>query len=517
MIDLRRKKRMDIVRNSRYKHLSKTQNLDDANKIENEEDEMFLKGSTQHPFPTQLSHLEKVPDAQRILNTMKDVKNHQLDPKELRVSLDVIQKGSRFERHRGIMFLRVLLQNNPKVLVQKVIDANGVVLLRNLARDSTELHLRFEALGCLKCLLLGNKEQVSLILEKGILGLFNDVLVEAYPQMKNNALEGLINVLDCDPKFRAIVLEEDLADTLADVLAKRKFIETSELVVECFVRILHPREKDESLKIMKKPVKSIISFFVKCTNDHTKGRCLFAIYKYCRDSLLPFFLDDNFLETMKIFYEKLERDYTKHAIFREEELLSTNSIIAMITAGDDFDTAKILNTGFMPTIARVFQIEHQKCRKKVLWILTNFAVGTSGQISYILENKLLFETLVDIVYSPNVELSHEALWVLASMTRGCNDRQLRFLLDQNLLGIFKEFLLIDQKGDIVLLIIEAINYVLDRADLFKSEQVSSKGVLEMMGELGFDEVITGLQRHESEEVYEKCLEVMEKYFELEEY
>ena len=471
---------------------------------------------TENGFPIGQSHLVKVKDAQRIMKILTDINGINPDPANLKGYLELIRTGDRLQKHKAIIYLRKLLSDKNKLPIQETIDCNGVPLLIQLAKDTSELHLRLEATWCLANLVSGTTQQTLALINKNIIQIFEEILNDQSPQIVEQAIWGLGNIIGDSVELRQLVVKSGVLNKLIIILAQNKSMNIQKHIIWCLSNALRIKPKKEAYVTMKNSVIALISAFNSYADQEIKTDCLFGVSEYCKPNLLTYFTDDLFLESLRKFYQHL---YTMKPTYAEikPEISAIHKIIGNITNGDDFDTGKVIDQGFLKDLCVLLKTEDDMCKREICWILSNIAAGTSGQIDSLLNEPNLFDNLVNLLYNSKKEIQREALWAICNMTKNCNNLQLNYLIQHNIFMVFKEFLNKDKDTKIIILILEAIPNMIDRSMEENPTEGGQSHLIDVMYDCGIADIISDLQRHESDHVYDKALGILEKYFELEEY
>ena len=514
MVSIRRENRRDAIKNARYqnnlKNMARQQNLRPG--------QIPIQIPTvTGEFPANLSHLKKVKEAHRIhqiITSLQDVKVH---PSELPVLLSKLQDGSRLVRHEAIIRLRKLLSIRQGLPIQETIDLNGVPMLIEMAQDSSELHIRLEATWCLANLVSGSSQQTNTMVQKDIIGLFQTILNDPYPQIVEQAIWGLGNIIGDCVSFRNKVVKAKVLPHLIKLLEKFKnFQNVRKNIIWCLSNACRIRPNKEKIEKMERSIDTLIHAFNTYEEIDVKNDCLLGFSEYCRSKFLKKFLHETFLANLKAFYQYLYST-CNNFIEIKTDISAIHKIIGNITNGDDFDTNKILETGFLFDLNRMLLAEDPLCKREICWILSNIGAGTSGQIQSLLAEPNLFDNLIGLLSQPQRHIQREALWTICNMTRHCNQEQLKFLISNNILSVFAELIGMEKDVKMIVLVLEALPNMFDRGKETFVDEHGNNGLVDLVFDCGLADKIQELQRHPSDHIYEKVISILEQYFDLEEF
>jgi hypothetical protein len=516
MVNIRRSDRKDIIRNNRFKNVMKITGQEVVNPTTVMTSEGLMMNHSLSGFPPGLSHLEKVKDSQRIYKMLQEIENFEPNIENLKNFIELIKNGDRLQKHQSIIYLRKLLSNQKNLPIQETIDLNGVPLLIEIAKDTSELHLRLEATWCLANLVSGTTQQTMGLINKNIIQIFEEILKDPYNQIVEQAIWGLGNIIGDSVELRNKVVKTNVLNKLILMLRQNRGFNVQKHIIWCISNSLRIRPRNEPYAERKNCVAALISAFQAYNEVDIKQDCLFGVSEYCKTNLLIYFTDEKFMSSLRQYYQYVYQQTVEYSEMKPQ-ISAIHKIIGNITNGDDFDTDKIIDQGYLKDLCIMLCVDDDMCKREICWILSNIAAGTENQIGSLLNEPNLFDNLVNLLYKSKKEIQREALWVICNMTKNCNKNQLNYLIQNNIFSVFKSFLGLDQDMKMVVLILEAIPNMLSRSIDDNSPKDIQSPLIDVMYDCGIADIISELQRHENDIVYEKSLHILETYFELEEY
>lgn len=518
MVDIRRNNRKDAIRNARFRNVLKATDQDPSRTHTAPNPGLAQTPSPPNndaQDPDSLCHLAKVKDAQRILKLITDAKQLTPDASRIAEFLDVLRTGQRLPKHQAIIMLRRLLTSQQRLPIQAMIDLNAVPVLIRLARDSSELHLRLEATWCLANLVSGTTQQTWALVKQNVIQVFEAILDDPYPKIVEQAVWGLGNIIGDSVKLRQAVVQRRVLRKLISILNQPHRRSVHKDVVWCLSNALRQKPRKERHTAMKRPVAALIRAFVTHQDADIKRDCLLGVSGHCKSKLLGLYVDERFLDGLREYYRNLCESPDFASV--RPQIKAVHKIIGNITNSNEFDTTQVIRMGYLRDFCAMLRVHPDKCGRDICWILSNIAAGSAAQIAHLLAEPGLFDVLVGLLHASGADVQRETLWVLCNMTKSCSSQQQDYLIERGLLGVFKQFLGPERPQKMVLLILEAIPNVIRRSLVCADSSPKLSPLVEEMYECGLADIICGLQRHKSEKVYRKCVEILESFFELEEY
>ena len=420
-------------------------------------------------------------------------------------------------KHFGVIGIRKYLtnSNNPK---QIIFDQNVVPKLIEFAQNNELSHLQLESTWCLTNLCTDNTENIMKLIQKGIIEIFLFVAQNKFSQISEQAVWGLGNIAgDLDIHCRNKIIRSEnslkiLTNLYLDTKSNEKLKNNIIWVFSNLSRLKKDEDSDNlnDLKMILKPILLILlQKFIKTDQEEIKQECIMGLSPYVKSNLLPTFASLEFLNKLK--------NYLKSQIISQNPKLyiisSILQILGTITSSEENKfTDNILATNFTISLQKLLSCSDKDIQQKVCWIFCNIAIGTESQKLHLISQNGLINNFIELVDKEHNDLGQEALWILCSLCNSKNNDVIIFLININLLRIFKSVLARDGKENkIVILVLEALDFLLK---YFKGCNNLRAFCDRLVGE-GLADKIEELQGSKSETIYLKSLNILESYFEIE--
>ena len=506
MINIRRVNRKNIIQNKRFKNVLRIVNPNKSKELYDNND-----SNSNNAFPDQYSHLNKIRDSQKIYKIIKDMEDPNYKLSSVQKNMEILKHGSRIEKHIAIIEIRIMLTKKDKSFIQEIIDNNGVLILISLAKDTGELHLRLEATWSLANLASGNLFHVQTLISKNIINIFNDILDDEFPQIKEQAIWGLANLVGDSVDVRELIVNSNILNKMTKMLQYAQTLNVQKNLIWCISNALQNKPAKENLNKMKAQVKALILAFNSYDDIEVKSNCVLGFSWYCKSVFLSIFNNHKFLVNIRKFYQTLYK--SNQCLTSYKNIInSIHRILGGITNGDDFDTSSIIDHGFLSDFSIMLNIEDTLFRREICWIISNIAAGTENQISHLLNEPHLFDQIIKLISDSQIKVKREAIWCLCNITKHANLNQIIHLIESNIFEVFVYILEINSSETMIILILEALPNIFECALQYK--KLSFPGVLNLIYDCGLANIIEQLQKHDSDTIYQKALNLLETYFEL---
>lgn len=122
--------------------------------------------------------------------------------------------------------------------------------------------------------------------------------------------------------------------------------------------------------------------------------------------------------------------------------------------------------------------------------------------------------LVQYAHSDNLEIKKEATWALCNATKHASNEQIRFMVQNGLILLFNDLMTLNQRDEILLTVLEAFKFVLDKAEYnIESEQ---NPYVDIVFDIGMVDKIEDMQQHPNTKIYDLSVNLIQSHFDLDE-
>jgi importin subunit alpha-6/7 len=181
-------------------------------------------------------------------------------------------------------------------------------------------------------------------------------------------------------------------------------------------------------------------------------------------------------------------------------------VLGNFVSGNEEQTQEVIDAGVLNVVMNIINGQKKNLRKEMCWLLSNIAAGTQKQITKLVETRYIADMLVTMAVEAEWETRKEAIWAVSNIFTGGTDRCVSLLVNQK--GIDAMVAVLDDTREqrMTLVALDAIDKILAVGE----RNNYSYNIL--LDECGGIEKLELLQHHTDNAVYEKSLEIIERFF-----
>jgi importin subunit alpha-6/7 len=139
--------------------------------------------------------------------------------------------------------------------------------------------------------------------------------------------------------------------------------------------------------------------------------------------------------------------------------------------------------------------------------------GNKEQIQAVIENNII-PPLIQLLANAEFDIRKEAAWAISNATSGGNEQQIKFLVQQGCIRPLCD-LLTGSDPKIVTIALEGLENILKVGDDEARATGAQNQMAVYVSEAEGLTKIEDLQQHSNNDIYEKCIKILETYFGVE--
>ena len=186
-------------------------------------------------------------------------------------------------------------------------------------------------------------------------------------------------------------------------------------------------------------------------------------------------------------------------------------IVGNVISGTDAQTQAAIDAGALKALVPLLQCRARNVRREACWAVSNAAAGTVSQITQLMTVPGLVAAVVSLLKSGEWNVRKEAAWVVSNIATTGTPDHVRQLVAAGMVGPLVDVLQTDD-ARMLCLVLDAIAAVLKVETMALRGGGGECGFIALFEEAGLTTLLEEKQDHDNEDVYNKCVAMIETYF-----
>ena len=189
-------------------------------------------------------------------------------------------------------------------------------------------------------------------------------------------------------------------------------------------------------------------------------------------------------------------------------------LIGNIICGTDSQTQAAIDAGALKALVPLLSSRSRDIRREACWTVSNAAAGTVAQMTQLVAVPGMVAALVSLLRSGEWNVRKEAVWAVSNIATTGTAEHVRQLVAAGVVPPLVDVLNTDD-ARMLCLVLDTVSAML-KVDVMHARSGGGRlGFIELFEEAGLTNLLEEKQDHENEDVYKKCVALIEAHFSAE--
>ncbi|XP_037075204.1 importin subunit alpha-4-like [Pollicipes pollicipes] len=397
-------------------------------------------------------------------------------------------------RLAAVQAIRKLLSSDKNPPIDALVQGGVLPVLVHCLQAEDDPALEFESCWALTNIASGTSLQTEAVVQAGATPHFLRLLRSPHPQVCEQAVWALGNIIGDGPQLRDYVISLGIVPPLIAFISDEIPLNFLRNVTWVLVNLCRNNKPPPSPDTIGELLPSL-NVLIQHTDANILVDTVWAIS----------YLTDGGNDQIQMVLDSGVAPRLVPLLSHRETKVQTAALRAVgnIVTGTDEQTQQVLNCGALQHFPGLLQHPRDKINKEAAWFLSNITAGNKEQVQLVIDHGLV-PLVVQHLSCGEFQTQKECAWCISNLTISGSPEQIQHLVRAG--GVPPMCQLLDCKDP------QVVNVVLDGLNNILKSSEDVEPVAQIVEECGGLDKIEALQNHENTDIYQLAFDIIERYF-----
>lgn len=444
-----------------------------------------------------------------IIDIFRQSQKAEISRSKMSVYIENLKGDCKPRKYESIVFIRRLILADNLFATFEVIDLGGIPVLMQIVEQSEELTMRIEAMQCLYLMIKPDLCILTNLMDFDIVNCFGKKLKGGTLTEKYMAILGLRNLVKYSESAKMEILKTDISKQLNLMLKKKNFKFKNQLL-ECVCYVVNFYVTKDTTASLRNLVISLIMEFIQTGDENLQRVYLQSVYLYTETEYFRYFSSHQLLNRLKEMYIRNLND--SECAESKNDFRAIHHIISSLVEYNDEARDRIIDLGFVPLMIEILPVDDRHSKIQILGIFMSLTRISEDFIRTCIGSGNFLGQIMNQIFLNDEKIRECLFEIVHNIIKMASRPDFRILIESLIFHFYSDLLDETENFGMIMQVLLLLDMTLKRSLVFDVEFLGYDRVKNLIAQSGIYVKLEQLQSLESNHIYFKINDLIEKYF-----